>query len=78
MEASHRPSDEQITIAVMNLQAMLNIDDMDKLLQLLEQNDWDESKAANHFLAQQMQATGGLPQRNEEMLDHHDDVRAPI
>jgi protein subunit release factor A len=43
----NRPSDEQITLALINLQAMLNIDDMDKLISLLEQNDWDESKAAN-------------------------------
>jgi len=35
----------------MNLQAMLNIEDIDKVIQLLEQNDWDESQAANAFFA---------------------------
>ena len=42
---------------------MLNIDDIDKVIQLLEQNGWDESQAANAHFAQQMagqgDATGG-------------------
>ena len=39
-------------MAVMNLSAMLNIEDLDRVIKLLEENDWDESKAANAFMAQ--------------------------
>ena len=40
-------------MAIMNLQAMLGIDDIDVVIRLLEQNDWDESQAANAHFAQQ-------------------------
>ena len=35
--------DEKKSLAIMNLQAILNLDDMDIVIQLLEQNNWDES-----------------------------------
>jgi hypothetical protein len=43
-------SDDEMGMAIMNLQAMLNIEDIDRVIELLQQNDWDESQAANaHF-----------------------------
>lgn len=51
-------------MAIMNLQAMLDIDDMDKIIQLLEQNGWDEAQAANAHFAQQV-ASGDHAQNNE-------------
>ena len=39
---NQRPSDDKMSMAIMNLQAMINIDDIDKIIQLLEQNNWDE------------------------------------
>lgn len=30
-------------MAISNLQAMLNIDETDKVIELLQQNEWDES-----------------------------------
>lgn len=36
-------NDEKMGMAVMNLSAMLNIDDLDKVIKLLEDNNWDES-----------------------------------
>ena len=30
-------------MAIINLQAMLNIDETDKVIELLQQNEWDES-----------------------------------
>jgi hypothetical protein len=30
---------------------MLDIDDLDKVIKLLEQNNWDEGQAANAFYA---------------------------
>ena len=62
-------------MAVINLQAMINIDDMDRIFNLLEENDWDEGKAASAFFAKQMAATGVRPEQEEELKD---DVRAPI
>ena len=38
-------------MAVMNLSAMLNIEDLDKVIKLLEENNWDESAAANAYMA---------------------------
>ena len=42
----------------MNLFAMLNIEDLDKVIKLLEDNNWDERAAANAYMAQQM--AGGM------------------
>jgi len=44
-------NDEKMGMAVMNLSVMLNIEDLDRVIKLLEENDWDESKAANAFMA---------------------------
>lgn len=30
-------------MAIVNVQAILNIEDVDKVIELLEQNNWDES-----------------------------------
>ena len=38
-------------MAIVNLQAILDTDDLDKVIQLLEQNNWDEGLAANAFYA---------------------------
>ena len=35
--------DEKKSMAVMNLSAMLDLDDVDKVLHLLENNNWDEA-----------------------------------
>ena len=45
-------NDEKMGMAVMNLSAMLNIDDLDRVIKLLEENNWDESLAANAYMAQ--------------------------
>jgi hypothetical protein len=43
-------SDEDKSLAIVNLQAMLNIEDIGKVIELLEENNWDESQAASaHF-----------------------------
>ena len=46
-------------MAIVNLQAMLNIEDISKVIELLEENGWDESQAASAFFAQQMAGGGG-------------------
>lgn len=43
--------DERKSLAIMNLQAILNLEDMDLVIQLLEQNNWDESAAASAYYA---------------------------
>jgi len=48
----------------MNLQAMLNVDDIDKVITLLEQNNWDEAQAANAHFAQ-VAARGDNPYERE-------------
>jgi hypothetical protein len=35
--------DSKKTMAIVNLQAIINCEDVDKVIELLEQNDWDES-----------------------------------
>ena len=66
-------------MAVMNLSAMLNIEDLDRVIKLLEENDWDESKAANAFMAQQIASSDTRGQTaNEEHKFDEDGVRAPI
>jgi hypothetical protein len=34
--------DEKRTFSIVNLQAILNIDDMDVVIKLLQENNWDE------------------------------------
>lgn len=41
-----------MSMAIVNLQAMLNIEDIDKVIKLLEENNWDESQAASAHFAQ--------------------------
>jgi len=38
-------------VAIMNVQAMLGTDDIDKIIKLLEENNWDESHAVNAYYA---------------------------
>ena len=51
-QEGNQPSDEQMSMSIVNLQAMLNIEDLDQVIELLKQNNWDESSAANAFYAQ--------------------------
>lgn len=44
-------TEEEKSMAVLNLQAMLNIEDFDKVLELLEENNWDETAAASQHMA---------------------------
>jgi hypothetical protein len=37
-------------MAIVNLQAILNIEDVDKVIELLEQNNWDETVIIYHYL----------------------------
>ena len=64
----------------MNLSAMLGIDDLDQVIALLKDNNWDEAQAANAHFAQQMVGGGGGPPggMNEEYKDDGTGVRAPI
>ena len=39
-------SDAEMSMAIENLTAMLQLDDMDKAIELLQQNNWDEAQAA--------------------------------
>ena len=56
--SSAQKTDDEKSMAIVNLQAMLNTDDIEKVIELLEQNGYDESLAASAFFAQQM-AGGG-------------------
>jgi hypothetical protein len=62
MEPTHGKSDSEMAIAIENLSAMTNSDDMDLIIELLQQNNWDESLAASAFFAHQV----ATPQRAPE------------
>lgn len=57
-------------MAIVNLQAMTGSDDIEKIIRLLEENGWDESKAANAFF------NAGPSQQQPEV--DMDGYRAPI
>jgi len=40
-----------MSIAIENLRVMLNTEDIDLIIELLQQNDWDESLAASAYMA---------------------------
>lgn len=40
-----------MSMAIENLRVMLNTEDVDLLIELLQENDWDESQAASAFMA---------------------------
>lgn len=46
-----------MSTAIINLQAIINVEDVDLVIKLLEQNDWDESQAASAYMAQQVSET---------------------
>lgn len=50
----NKVSDDQMSMAIVNLQAMLQIEDIDQVIKLLQDNNWDESQAASAHMAQQM------------------------
>ena len=52
-------TDDEKSLAIVNLQAMLNIEDIGKVIELLEQNGFDESQAASAYFAEQMAGGNG-------------------
>ena len=46
-------SDAEMSLAIQNLSAMLDTQDVDQVIKLLQENDWDEAKAAQGFYAKQ-------------------------
>ena len=46
-------TDAEMSMAIENLSAILGVEDVDKVIELLQQNNWDESAAAQAFYAQQ-------------------------
>ena len=53
MVENKEKSDDEKSMAVINLQAMLDTEDYAMVLQLLEENGFDESKAAGAFYSKQ-------------------------
>ena len=53
MVENKEKSDDEKSMAVINLQAMLDTEDYAMVLQLLEENGFDESKAAGAFYFKQ-------------------------
>lgn len=51
-----------MSIAIDNLSAMLNTEDVDKVIELLQQNNWDESAAAQAFYAREAHEEINAPQ----------------
>ena len=49
-------SDEEMSMAIENLGAMLDIQDVDEVINLLQQNNWDEQSAAQAYYAKQAQS----------------------
>lgn len=50
-KGAHGKTDEEMSMAVTNLQAIIDVEDVDLIIRLLEQNDWDESSAASAYMA---------------------------
>ena len=44
-------SDAEMSMAIDNLGAILDLQDVDKVIDLLEKNNWDESAAAQAYYA---------------------------
>ena len=42
-------TDDKKSMAIINLQAILDSDDIDLIIKLLESNNWDETRAANAY-----------------------------
>lgn len=55
-QTPHQKSDAEMSMAVDNLCAMLDTHEVDVIIELLQQNNWDESAAAQAFYAKQAQA----------------------
>ena len=44
-----------MAISIENLRAILQIEDIDLIIKLLEQNDWDETRAASAHMSKSKQ-----------------------
>ena len=53
--ATASKTDAEMSMAIDNLSAILNTQDVDQVIELLQQNNWDESAAAQAFYARQAQ-----------------------
>jgi hypothetical protein len=42
--------EDKKSMAIINLQAMTGSDDIERIIEVLERNGWDETKAANELL----------------------------
>jgi glutamate synthase domain-containing protein 1 len=58
---THGKTDEQMSMAIENLRVMLATEDVDLVIQLLSDNNWDESAAASQYLAQQIEGESRSP-----------------
>ena len=52
---AHGKSDAEMSMAIDNLCVMLDTQNVDQVIELLEQNNWDEANAANAYYAKQAQ-----------------------
>ena len=61
MSAPHgRQDDDQKMISLANLQAMLGIEDIGEALELMQQNDWDETVSAPFMIIGYKQAANAF------------------
>lgn len=65
MVDQHTKSDAEMSVAIENLRAMLDCEDIDLIIELLSTNNWDESLAASAFYARQM----SQPQTNQQVTN---------
>ena len=51
----HGKTDAEMSMAIDNLCAILNTQDVDQVIELLQSNNWDEANAAQAYYANQAQ-----------------------
>jgi hypothetical protein len=64
-------TDAEMSIAIENLRVMLDTEDIDLIIELLQQNNWDETEAASAYMARQ------VPDDQQPLIDNGG-VRAPM
>ena len=73
----HGKTDAEMSMAIDNLCAMLDTQDVDQVIELLQQNNWDEANAAQAFYAKQarnMPSEQLPPMDMNQQLDTEGDV----
>ena len=56
-------------MAIVNIQAVTGSDDIERIIEVLEKNGWDETKAANEMMEVHPEVRAPISYQQEQLID---------